>query len=90
VVLASMTIKNPLRRFAMCRLFDSPSGCDHFEWVDDSICDKVRSMGVSLIVSNETLVQESQHLQRMKKKAACDRDAVKRVREKNSRLKMEN
>ena len=26
----------------------------------------------------------------MKEEAACDRDAVKRVREKNSRLKMEN
>ena len=71
-------------------MFDSPGGCDHLEGVDDSLCDRVRLMVVSLIVSNETLVQENQHFQRMKEKAACDRDAAKRVREKNSRLKMEN
>ncbi|KAJ8437771.1 hypothetical protein Cgig2_024075 [Carnegiea gigantea] len=50
----------------------------------------VMSIVVSLIVSNETLVQEYQHLQRTKEEAAYDKDAVKRVREKNSRLKMEN
>ena len=59
VVLRSMTIKNLLRRFARCRMFDSPSGCDHFEWIDDSLSDKVRSLVVCLIVSNETLLEEN-------------------------------
>jgi len=90
VVLTSMTIKNPLRRFARCRTYDSPGGWDHFEWVDDYLCDKVRSMVVSLIVSNETLVQENEHLQKMKVEAMSDRDAMKRLMEKNLRLKMEN
>lgn len=90
MVLTSMTIKNPLRRFARCRMYDSPGGCDHFEWIDDSICDEVRSMVVSLIVLNKTLVQENEHLQRMKEEAASDRDAMKRLREKTSRLKMDN
>ncbi|KAJ8447137.1 hypothetical protein Cgig2_022866 [Carnegiea gigantea] len=67
VVLTSMAIKNPLRRFARCRMYDSPDGCDHFEWVDDSLCDK-----------------------KMKEEASSDRDAIKRLRKKNSRLKMEN
>ncbi|KAJ8426454.1 hypothetical protein Cgig2_031103 [Carnegiea gigantea] len=71
-------------------LFESPGGHDQFEWVDDSLCDKIRSVVVSLIVSNETLVQENQHLLRMKEETACDRDVVKRVREKNSRMKIEN
>jgi len=66
VVLTSMTINNPLRRFARCRLFKSPSGYDYFEWIEDSLCGKVRSMVVSLIVSNKTLLQENQHLHRMK------------------------
>ncbi|KAJ8444517.1 hypothetical protein Cgig2_028332 [Carnegiea gigantea] len=70
-------------------MYDSLSGCDHFEWVSDSLSDKVRSMVVSLIVSNETLVQENEHLQKMKEEAASDRDAMKRLREKNSRLKMQ-
>ncbi|KAJ8435787.1 hypothetical protein Cgig2_030653 [Carnegiea gigantea] len=85
-----MMIRNSLRRFARCRMLDSPGGCDHFEWIDDSLCDKIRSMVVSLIVSNEILLEEDQHLQRMKEKAACDRDVAKRVREKNLRLRMED
>ena len=48
------------------------------------------SMVVSLIVSNETLLEEHQHLQRMKEETAYDKDVVKRMRKKNSRLKMEN
>jgi len=71
VVLTSMTIKNSLRRFARCRMFDLPGGCDYFEWIDDSLCDKVRLMVGSLIVSDETLVQ------RMKKEVACDGDSMK-------------
>ena len=47
------------------------------------------SMVVCLIVSNETLLEENQHLQRMKEEASCDKDVVKKAREKNSRLKMQ-
>ena len=90
VALIGMTIKNPLWRFGRSRMFNLPGGCDHFEWVDDSLCDKVRSIMVSLIVWSKTLLQENQHLQTTKEEAAYDRDVVKRVREKNSRLKMEN
>lgn len=59
VVLTSLTIKNPMRRFARCRMLGSLGGCDHFEWIDNSLCVKVRSIVVSLIVSNEILVQEN-------------------------------
>ena len=70
-------------------MLNSPTGCDHFEWIDDSICDKVRSMAVSLIVSDETLLEENQQLQRLKEEVTYNKDDVKRVREKNSRLKMQ-
>jgi len=40
IILTSMTLKNRLRRFARCRMYDSPKGCDYFEWIDDSLCDK--------------------------------------------------
>jgi len=71
-------------------MLNSPTGCDHFEWIDDSICDKVRSMAVSLIVSDESLLEENQQLQRLKEEVTYNKDDVKRVREKNSRLNMEN
>ncbi|KAJ8429936.1 hypothetical protein Cgig2_017986 [Carnegiea gigantea] len=77
VVLTNMMIKNPLRRFARCRMFDSIGGRDYFEWIDDSVCDKVSSMVVSLIMSNETLLEEYQHLQRMEEETTCDKDVVK-------------
>ena len=90
MVLTSMTIKTPLRRFTRCRMFDSTGGRSYFEWIDDSLCDKVRSMVVYLIRSNETLLEEYHHFQRMQEETAWDKDVVKRVREKNSRLKIEN
>ena len=90
MVLTSIMIKNSLRKFARCGMFDSSSGCDHFEWIDDSLCNKVKSMVVHLIMSNETLLEENQHLQRLKKEAACDKGFMKTVKEKNSRPKMES
>ena len=58
-------------------MYESPGGCDHFEWVDDFLGDQMRLMVVSLIVSNERLVQENGYLQRMKKEVACDGDSMK-------------
>ena len=59
MVVSSMTIKNQFRRFAKCSMFDSSSRCDYFEWIDDFLCDKVRSIVVSLIMLNETLLEEN-------------------------------
>ena len=90
IILTSMTIKYPLRRFARCRMYESPKGCDYFEWVDDSLCDKVRSMVVSLIASSETLLEDNKQLQRLIDEKAGKEDVLNRLKQKNERLKMEN
>jgi len=45
-----MTRKNPLKRFAKCQIFEMCEGSEHFEWVDDSFCDKVGSVVVAILV----------------------------------------
>jgi len=40
-------------------MYESPKGYDYFEWIDDSLCDKVRSMVVSLIASSEKLLENN-------------------------------
>jgi len=90
IILTSMTLKNPLRRFARCRMYDSPKGCDYFEWIDDSLCDKVRSMVVSLIASSETLLEDNKQLQRQLDEGVVEKDIQNKLKEKNARLKMEN
>ena len=72
MILTNMTIKNPLRGFPRSRRFDSSRGYDHFEWIDDSIYDKVMSTVVYLITSNETLIEENQQLQTIKEERAYD------------------
>ena len=85
-----MTLKNPLRRFARCRMYESPQGYDYFEWIDDSLCDKVRSMVVSLIASSEILIEDNKQLQRLLDERANEKDVLNKLKEKNARLKMEN
>ena len=36
-----------------CPRLQMRNGWKHFEWIDDSLCDKVRSMAVALILKNE-------------------------------------
>jgi len=49
-IVTNMTKKNPLKRFARSQRFEMHGGCEHFEWIDDSLCDKVRSMAMALLV----------------------------------------
>ena len=90
IILTSVTIKNPLRRFARCRMYESPKGCDYFEWIDDSLCNKVRSMVVSLIASSATLLEDNKQLQRLLDERVDGNDVLNKLEEKNARLKMEN
>jgi len=85
-----MTIKNLLRRFARRRIHESPKGCDYFEWIDDSLCDKVRSMVVSLMASSETLLEDNKQLQKLLDERVGEKDVLNKLKEKNARLKMEN
>jgi len=65
--------------------FNVFDGCNHFKQIDDSLCDKVRPIVVFLIMSNNTLPKENQQLQTTKEERACDKKAMKRVKEMNSR-----
>jgi len=49
-----MMTKNIIRRFGKCKRLGMDGGCDHFKWVNDALCDRVRSMVVALMVKNET------------------------------------
>jgi len=71
-------------------MYESPKGCDYFEWIDDSLCNKVRSMVVSLIASSATLLEDNKQLQRLLDERAGEKDVVNKFTEKNARLKMEN
>jgi len=71
-------------------MYESPQGCDYFEWIDESLCDKVRSMVVSLIASSETLLEDNKQLQRQLDEIVDEKDVLNKVKEENARLKMEN
>lgn len=61
-IVTSMTLKNLLRRFARCKKDRGGKGCEFFEWVDDPLCDKTRSMVVGLMIKNSQLALEIQKL----------------------------
>ena len=62
-VATSMTLKNTMHRFVRCRKYGGGGGCDYFEWVDESIDERVRSMVVGLMVSNDTTAVEIKRLE---------------------------
>ena len=69
MIITSMTAKNPIRRYARCKRFDKPRGCNFFEWVDDSLYNRVRSSVVGLMLKNETLLAKNE--ERMKQLKDC-------------------
>jgi len=71
-------------------MYESPKGCDYFEWIDDSLCDKVRLMVVSLIASSEIFLEDNKQLQRVLNERASEKDVLNKLKEKNARMKMEN
>ena len=68
-ILTSMTTTNSIRRFARCKRFGMTEGCNHFEWIDDALCDRLRSMMVALMIKNEALANEIDKLQKLGRKA---------------------
>jgi len=52
-----------MRRFVRCRNCGGGGSCDYFEWVDDSLDERVRSMVVGLMMSNDTMAVEIKRLE---------------------------
>ena len=50
------------------------SDCDHFEWVDDSLCDVVRSIAVALIAKNDVVAKEIEMLQKKKQEQMAKKE----------------
>ena len=51
----SMTLKNPMHRFVHCIRYGDGGGCEYFEWVDEYLDERVRSMVVGLMVNNKRI-----------------------------------
>ena len=63
-------------------------GCDHFKWVNDALCDRVRSMVVALMVKNETHDNEIEKFQKVGQERKAEKETVGLLKEKNKRLKL--
>ena len=63
-------------------------GCEHFKWIDDSFCDKVRSMIVALLLKNEWLVVEIEALQKLKREREDGKQELKRLKDQNDKLQV--
>jgi len=59
--------------------------CNHFLWIDDALCDRLRSMVVALINKNKALANEIHKLQKIGAKA--EKQYLKLLKEKNRKLK---
>jgi len=57
-----MTLKNPMRMFMHCRRHGDDGGCHYFEWVDESLDERVRS-GVGSMVNTETMATKIKKLE---------------------------
>ena len=47
-------------------MFGIARGYDHFKWIDDALCDRVRSVVVGLMMKNQTLGNEIDKLQKVR------------------------
>jgi len=84
-VATSMTLKNPMRRFVRCRNYGGGGGCEYFEWVDESLDERVRSMVVGLMVSNDIMAAEIKILEN---DLEAQKHEVKKLKEKNRRMQL--
>ncbi|KAJ8432735.1 hypothetical protein Cgig2_015653 [Carnegiea gigantea] len=84
-VATSMTLKNPMRRFVCCRNYGGGGGCDYFERVDESLDERVSSMAVGLMVSNDTMASE---IKRVENDLEAQTHKVKKLKKKNQRMKL--
>ncbi|KAJ8430042.1 hypothetical protein Cgig2_014202 [Carnegiea gigantea] len=84
-VATSTTLKNPKRRFVHYRKYGGGGGFDYFEWVEESIDERVRSMVVGLMVSNDTVAAE---IKRLENDLEAQKHEVKKLKEKNRRMEL--
>ena len=74
-----------MHRFMHCRNYGGGSDCDYFEWKDESLDGRVRSMVVCLMVSNDIMAAE---IKRLENDLEAQKHEVKKLKEKNRRMKL--
>jgi len=84
-VATSMTLKNAMRKFVHCRRHGDGGGCDYFQWVDESLDERMRSMLAGLMVNNERMIAKIQQLENESDSQKCD---LNKMKDKNGRPKL--
>jgi len=82
-VATSMTLKNLMCRFVHYRRHHDGGGCDYFEWVDESLNERVRSMVVGLLMSNERMTVK---IQQLENELESQKRELNKMKDKNGRL----
>ena len=72
-------------RIMHCRNYGGGSNCDYFEWVYESLDERVRSMVVGLMVSNDTMTAE---IKKLENDLEARKHEVANLNEKNQRMKL--
>ena len=85
MIITSMTKKNPIRRYAWCKRFDRPGGCEFFDWVDDSLCDRFRSTVVGLMNQNDALAAEKEQLKNVIRQNEAGKKETRRMKDDSGR-----
>jgi len=52
-----------MHRFVHCRRHGDGGGCDYFEWVDESLDERLRFVVVGLVVNKERMAAKIQQLE---------------------------
>ena len=84
-VATSMTLKNPMRRFVHCRRHGDDGGCEFFQWMDESLDERVRSMVVGLMLKNDRMAGKIRKLENDLEAQKCE---LSKMKEKNGRMKL--
>jgi len=80
-----VTLNNPIHRFVHRIRYGDGGGYDYFEWVNESLDERVRSMMVGLMVNNEITAAE---IKKFENDFETQKHELKKMKEKNGRLKL--
>ena len=80
-----MTLKNLMRWFVHCRRRHDDGGCEFFQWMDESLDERVRSMVVGLMLHNDRLAAK---IQQVEKNLEGQKRELSKMKEKNGRMKL--
>jgi len=69
-----------------CRRYGDGESCDYFDWVDESLDERIKSMVVGLMVSNETMAVE---IKRLENNLETQKHKLQKMKEKKWKAEVE-